>query len=48
MNYENHLHVILDDRLDVLAFYDDYLVDQRQKKFGIEFRTDAPHRVRNR
>ncbi len=48
VNYENHLHVILDDRLEVLAFYGDYLVDQREKKFGIEFRTDGPHRVRNR
>ena len=48
LNYENHLHVILEDRLEVLAFYGDYLVDQRQKKFGIEFRTGARRRFRNR
>ena len=38
INYENHLHVIFDDRLEIFAFYRDYFVDQRHKLFGIEYR----------
>jgi hypothetical protein len=32
--YENQLHVIRSDRLDVLSFNHDYFVDQKQKVFG--------------
>lgn len=38
-NYQNHLHLIFDDHIDVLAFYGDYLIDQRAKRFGSEYRT---------
>ena len=34
-HYENHLHVIHDDRLEVLSFNHDYLVDQDAKVSGI-------------
>ena len=33
-HYENHLHVIHDDRLEVLSFNHDYLVDQDTKVSG--------------
>ena len=33
--YENHLHVIREDRLEVLSFNHDYLVDQQAKVSGI-------------
>ena len=33
-HYENHLHVIHDDRLEVLSFNHDYLVDQNTKVSG--------------
>ena len=39
MNYENHLHVIFDDRIEILAFYRDYFVDQDKKRFGTKYRT---------
>ena len=34
-HYENHLHIIYDDRLEVLSFNHDYLLDQREKVSGI-------------
>ncbi len=34
-HYENHLHVIHDDHLEVLSFNHDYLVDQQTKVSGI-------------
>lgn len=37
-HYQNHLHLIFDDHIDVLAFYGDYLIDQREKRFGSEYR----------
>ena len=44
VNYENHLHVIFDDHLAIYAFYGDYFIDQRQKRFGIEYRAgNAPY-----
>ena len=36
--YENQLHVVLDDRLEIYSFNQDYFVDQQGKQFGIEFR----------
>ena len=35
LHYENHLHVIHDDRLEVLSFNHDYRVDQHAKVSGI-------------
>ena len=36
-HYVNHLHVILDDRIEIYSFNNDYFVDQRSKKAGIGF-----------
>ena len=36
-HYENQLHLIYDDRLEILSFNHDYLVDQKKKYFGTEF-----------
>jgi hypothetical protein len=35
IQYENQLHIIYDDRLEVLSFNQDYFVDQNQKRSGI-------------
>ena len=32
--YQNQLHIIYDDRLEIFSFYSDYFVDQNQKDFG--------------
>lgn len=40
VHYENHLHLVLDDRLEIYAFYGDYLADQRHKRFGVEYRAE--------
>ena len=37
-NYENHLHVILDDRLEIYSFNHDYFVNQAEKKLGTMFK----------
>lgn len=37
-NYENHLHVILDDRLEIYSFNHDYFVNQSEKKIGIRYK----------
>lgn len=34
-HYENHLHVIYDDHLEIFSFNHDYLVDQRTKISGV-------------
>ena len=34
VNYENQLHVIYEDRLEIYSFNDDYLLDQDSKQFG--------------
>ncbi|HET9283923.1 MAG TPA: hypothetical protein VFR24_18395 [Candidatus Angelobacter sp.] len=36
-NYENQLHIIYDDRLEVLSFNNDYFVDQKRKIAGITY-----------
>lgn len=36
-NYENHLHVILDDRIEIYSFNQDYFLQQDQKIYGIEY-----------
>lgn len=37
-HYENQLHVIYEDRLEVLSFNHDYFVDQRSKISGLVYR----------
>lgn len=39
LNYENHLHVILDDRIEIYSFNNDYFIDQKSKDFGVAFKT---------
>lgn len=46
MNYENHLHVILDDRIEIHSFNHDYFLSQEDKDIGIEFKTDKQFRPR--
>lgn len=36
-NYENQLHVVHDDRLEILSFNHDYLVNQEEKVLGTRF-----------
>ena len=43
MNYENHLHVILDDRIEIYSFNHDYFLNQYDKEIGIQF-TATKHR----
>ena len=38
LNYENHLHVIQDDKVEIYSFNNDYFVDQKEKDFGVAFR----------
>lgn len=40
--YENHLHVILDDRIEIYSFNHDYFIDQKSKVFGIKHRVANP------
>lgn len=47
MNYENHLHVILDDRIEIYSFNHDYFLDQEGKNIGIKF-TSEKHRSTKR
>jgi len=37
-NYENHLHVIFDDKITIYSFNNDYFVDQKSKDFGVEYK----------
>lgn len=39
-NYENQLHVLLDDEMRIYAFNHDYFISQTDKILGIEFRDD--------
>jgi hypothetical protein len=36
LNYLNHLHIIYDDYLEILAFTNDYFVPPGQRRFGTE------------
>lgn len=38
LNYENHLHVIHDDKIEIYSFNNDYFVDQKSKDFGFAYR----------
>jgi len=40
LNYENHLHVILDDRIEIYSFHHDYFLSQIEKKIGIQFQPE--------
>ena len=44
MNYENHLHVILDDRIVIYSFNHDYFLNQENKEIGIEFKAEKHRR----
>jgi len=46
MNYENHLHVILDDRIEIYSFNHDYFLDQEEKNIGIQFTSEKHRRTR--
>jgi hypothetical protein len=46
MNYENHLHVILDDRIEIYSFNHDYFLDQEEKNIGIQFTSEKHKRTR--
>jgi len=47
LNYENHLHVILDDRIEIFSFNHDYFLNQEDKEIGIQF-TAEKHRKKVR
>jgi hypothetical protein len=40
--YENHLHIIYEDRFVVYSFNHDYFVDQADKLKGIQYREKPP------
>lgn len=42
IRYENHLHIILDDCLLILAFTSDYFADQEEKVFGAKYSPPSP------
>ena len=44
INYENQLHVILDDQLDVYSFNHDYFISQVKKTMGLAFSVDDKQR----
>ncbi|MBL7785355.1 MAG: hypothetical protein JNM36_05575 [Chitinophagales bacterium] len=45
INYENQLHVIFDDRIEIYSFNHDYFVNQRIKNFGMAY--EARHYIQN-
>jgi len=44
INYENHLHVILEDKIEIYSFNNDYFVDQKEKEFGLFYKPDLKRR----
>ena len=46
LRYLNQLHVVLEDRLEILAFTDDFFVDQDDKQLGIRFTEREPRQQR--
>lgn len=38
LNYQNHLHVIKDDRIEIYSFNQDYFLNQDEKLLGTEYR----------
>jgi hypothetical protein len=47
-NYLNHLHLLLDDRLEVYSFNHDSLVNQATKRVGIEYVPDEEPAYKSR
>ena len=47
LNYLNHLHVVLDDRIEFYSFNHDYFVDQSQKVMGSEYLEPSPRKTNN-
>lgn len=47
-NYENHLHVIKDDCIEIYSFNNDYFIDQEEKALGISYKIKAPFVRRKR
>ncbi len=45
-HYENQLHVVYDDRLEIFSFNQDYLVDQERKLLGVSVRRGSQSRRR--
>ncbi|MFN7704043.1 MAG: hypothetical protein ACK5OS_05415 [Chryseotalea sp.] len=48
LNYENHLHVILDDRIEIYSFNHDYFINQEDKNIGIKFKADKQLRMKRK
>jgi hypothetical protein len=46
MNYENHLHVILEDRIEIHSFNHDYFLNQEEKQIGIQYKAIKHRRAR--
>lgn len=44
-HYENHLHIVYGDRIEMLSFNHDYLVDQEQKLSGTRYLVRKNHTV---
>ncbi|MCL2048835.1 MAG: hypothetical protein FWG87_08915 [Defluviitaleaceae bacterium] len=38
IDYINHLHIITETSIDIYSFNNDYLVDQKSKKYGAEYK----------
>lgn len=47
INYENQLHVILDDCIEIYSFNHDYFLDQEKKVMGLMYSPDDKIRTRN-
>jgi hypothetical protein len=39
-NYENHLHVILEDKIEIYSFNHDYFLQQDEKILGLEYKVE--------
>ena len=46
INYENQLHVIFDDCIEIYSFNDDYFLDQSKKDLGIIYRPQSNSKFR--
>jgi hypothetical protein len=44
LHYENHLHLILEDRIEIQAYVGDYFVDQEAKRFGLKYQPNRQAR----
>jgi hypothetical protein len=49
VQYENQLHLIYEDKMEILSFNHDYFVDQNEKRSGIKYTDyELPRRIRLR